>query len=100
MTPEPTPRNEQTPIVADEIEPTLTVAEIAGAWKKSADTVRRLFLDEPGVLRFGHGTLLAGRKYRRRYFSLRIPLSVFQRVEARLQRPRPSPERPLRRRVG
>lgn len=89
--------NEQNPAAA-EIEQVLTVAEIATAWKKSEDVVRRIFLDEPGVLRFGHGTLLAGRKYRRRYFSLRIPLSVFQRVEARLQQPRPGPEsRPTRR---
>ena len=79
-----------------EIEPMLTVADISGAWQKSHDTVTRIFVDEPGVLRFGHGTLAEGRKYRRRYFTLRIPLSVFLRVQERLQLPRSSSERRAR----
>jgi hypothetical protein len=68
------------------LEETLTVAEIAAKWKKSEDSIRRLFFDEPGVLKFGHGTRKVGRGYKRHYFSLRIPLSVFLRVQDRLRR--------------
>jgi hypothetical protein len=67
-------------------EPTLTVRDIAQHWRKSADTIHRLFANEPGVLRFGHPTQRRGRTYKRRYFSLRIPLSVFERVRDRLER--------------
>jgi hypothetical protein len=80
-----TPQPRQQPAVLDEIEPTLTVAHIALKWQLSEDAVRRLFQNEEGVLRFGHETLRHGRKYRRRYFSLRIPMSVFLRVQDRLQ---------------
>jgi len=71
-----------------QIEPTLTVADIAARWQKSEDTVRRIFGHEEGVLRFGHETLRVGKGYRRRYFSLRIPISVFLRVQDRLQQRR------------
>jgi hypothetical protein len=77
-----------TPDEMPEIEPTLTIAEIADKWKKSRDSVARIFFDEPGVLRFGNPTRRTGRKFTRRYFSLRVPLSVYQRVEDRLRRPR------------
>jgi hypothetical protein len=63
----------------------LTVQDIAQRWQKSDDTVRRLFADEPGVLRFGNETRRNGRRYKRRYYSLRIPLSVFLRVQDRLR---------------
>ena len=66
-------------------EDVLTVAEIAVLLRLSKDTTRRIFLDEPGVLKIGQPTRLVGRKYRRRYFVLRIPTSVFERVRDRLR---------------
>ncbi len=54
--------------------------ELGEAWGLSADTVRRLFEHEQGVLVIertrGHG--------RRRYRTFRIPESVAQRVHRRL----------------
>ena len=69
-----------------DIEQALTVAEISQKWRFSEDKVRRIFDQEDGVLRFGHPSLRVGRKYRRRYYSLRVPLSVFRRVEDRLRK--------------
>ena len=66
------------------LEQCLTVADIASKLKLSEDAVRRLFSAEPGVLCIGHPTRLVGRKYRRRYMTLRIPISVFERVLDRL----------------
>jgi len=66
-------------------EQTLTVEDIAARWRFSTDKIRRMFENELGVLRVGHGTLRVGRKYRRRYYSLRIPISVFLRVQDRLR---------------
>ncbi len=53
-----------------------TVAEIAGMWNLSKDAVRRMFQNEPGVLVLGSRS--RGRK--RRYATLRVPLSVLERV--------------------
>jgi hypothetical protein len=61
-------------------EPLYTSDELARAKKLHASTVRRLFLDEPGVIRFGHGR----RRGRRQYFTLRIPHSVAERVFGRM----------------
>lgn len=57
-----------------------TPEEIAKAWGVSADTVRRVFEDEPGVLLIENHR--AGS--RRRYRTLRIPASVVDRVHRRL----------------
>jgi hypothetical protein len=77
-----------------EIEPHYTVSEVAKQWHLADATVRRLFADEPGVLTIGAGSRLVrspGQKYKRRYFTLRIPRSVFLRVQERLVRkPRPA----------
>lgn len=59
-----------------------TPEEIAGLWKLSADTVRRLFEREPGVLVIERAISRA-----RRYRTLRIPESVAQRVHRRMSRP-------------
>jgi hypothetical protein len=59
----------------------LTVTEVADRLKLNEDTVRRLFLNEPGVL-----VICFPRKGRRVYRTLRIPEAVFQRVLARLTR--------------
>lgn len=59
----------------------LTVAEVAERLKVKPDTVRRLFMNEPGVIVIGFP-----RKGKRMYRTLRIPASVYQRVLTRLMR--------------
>lgn len=58
-----------------------TPEQLGELWSLSPDTVRRLFLSEPGVLVIErpHGT-------RRRYRTLRIPASVAERVHRRMSR--------------
>ena len=58
--------------------------ELAGMWGLSANTIRHLFRNEPGVIALGEGTRREGRKYVRRHFTLRIPESVAMRVHNRL----------------
>ena len=60
-----------------------TPDELAKLLKLHPSTIRRLFLDEPGVVRYGH----AGLRGRKQYFSLRIPASVVQRVVGRMKVP-------------
>jgi predicted transcriptional regulator len=59
-------------------------AEIAELWGLSPTKVRRMFLDEPGVMKIGEPSQRIGRRLKRRYFSLRIPASVRDRVHTRL----------------
>ena len=59
----------------------LTTAEIAERLKLNPETVRRLFLEEPGVL-----VISCPRRGRRVYRTLRIPEHVFQRVLTRLMK--------------
>jgi len=56
----------------------LTVVEVSERLKVNDETVRRLFLNEPGVL-----VICFPRRGRRVYRTLRIPESVFQRVLTR-----------------
>ena len=56
-----------------------SVSEIAQLWNLSHDTVRRLFVDEPGVL-----IIHARRRGTRVYRTLRIPETVAKRVHQRL----------------
>jgi len=58
-------------------------AEIAELWNLSADTVRKLFENEPGVLLI-EGSV--GRYRKRRYRTLRIPENVVERVHHRLRK--------------
>lgn len=53
-----------------------TPEELAQIHKLHPSTIRKLFVDEPGVIRLGH----AGLGRRRQYFTLRIPASVAERV--------------------
>lgn len=53
-----------------------TAKELAQLWRLDESTVRRLFRDEPGVLRIPH----LRRRRKRDYVSLRIPASVAARV--------------------
>jgi len=56
-----------------------TVAEIAEKLQVKGDTVRRLFLDEPGVI-----VISFPRKGKRAYRTVRIPHAVLCRVLTRL----------------
>ncbi len=59
------------------LERDLAPAEIAELWALDVSTVRRIFQDEPGVLRIGK----QGRRDRKRsYTTLRMPLLVVERV--------------------
>ena len=49
-------------------------------WGLSVDAARRLFENEQGVLRIGHGEGL----HKRRYVTLKVPQSVVTRVHRRL----------------
>ena len=60
----------------------LTIAEVAEHLKVNDDTVRRLFINEPGVI-----VICFPRKGRRVYRTLRIPESVFRRVLTRFMKP-------------
>jgi hypothetical protein len=60
-----------------------SVAELAERWNLSADTIRKLFEDEPGVLVLGESFTRRGK---RRYTTLRIPESVAARVHRRLSK--------------
>ncbi len=64
-----------------EFERHLKVNEIAQMWGCSRETIRRLFQDEPGVVRIGHEET----RFRRRYTCLRIPESVMRSVHRRLR---------------
>lgn len=59
----------------------LTVVEVAERLKINDETVRRLFLNEPGVV-----IICFPRKGKRVYRTVRIPEAVFQRVVTRLSR--------------
>ena len=61
-----------------------TVAEVAGLWSLSEDTIRKLFRDDPAVLKIGLGEKL----HKRGYVVLRIPESVVLRIHERLRAPR------------
>ena len=52
-----------------------TPKELATAWHVHENTIRRLFADEPGVLKLGNK-----RRGCREYFTLRIPEDVVARV--------------------
>jgi hypothetical protein len=61
------------------------VDELATLWRLSPETIRRLFREEPGVIKIGKGL---GRYRRRRpYLTLSIPESVASRVKARISAP-------------
>ncbi len=60
-----------------------SVKEVARNWGISTTAIRRLFRNEPGVLRFGKEK----RGHKRDYVTLRIPASVVERVYRRCMRP-------------
>lgn len=66
---------------ADVSDTFLTLLEVAERLKVNEDTVRRLFVNEPGVV-----VICFPRKGKRVYRTIRIPESVFRRVVTRLAR--------------
>jgi hypothetical protein len=60
-----------------------TPQELAKSWILDTSTIRRLFIDEPGVLKYGNSSVRSGR---REYVTLRIPESVARRVYAKRTR--------------
>jgi len=58
-----------------------SVLELAELWNLSENTIRRIFENEPGVLKWGSRE---GR-FKRRYTTLRIPETVVLRVHKRLR---------------
>lgn len=67
--------------VFDPSERHYSAKELAASWNVSPDTIRRLFLDEPGVLIFERP-----RTGKRTYRPMRIPQSVADRVYVRIAR--------------
>jgi hypothetical protein len=57
-----------------------TAKELAALWALDETTIRRMFYDEPGVLKIGRANRRDGK---RDYVSLRIPESVALRVHMR-----------------
>ena len=68
---------------SDPFERHYTPQELGALWAFDANTIRRMFIDEPGVLKEGHQMRRNGK---RAYVSLRIPASVAQRVYERRTR--------------
>ncbi len=66
-----------------EPEPVITLQEAAARLKVSVSTARRLFQDEPGIIRIGKSGRRDGK---RDYLTIRIPESVFARVYRELTR--------------
>lgn len=62
-------------------EPHFTPEEVAQFWSLDPNSVRRMFREEPGVLRFGNEKST----YKKRaYTTLHIPQSVLDRVYRRM----------------
>ena len=57
-----------------------TIREIARLWRVSHETARRLFQNEPGVLRFNHRS----NNNKRNYSTYRVPETVARRVRLRM----------------
>lgn len=59
-----------------------SVAELAATWNFSEKTVHRMFVNEPGVLKWGQEE----QRHKRGYCTLRIPESVVLRVHRKLRK--------------
>jgi hypothetical protein len=62
-------------VQADPFERHFTPKELAELWRLDESTVRRMFQEEPGVLKIGN----TGRRNKRDYVTLRIPASTAAR---------------------
>lgn len=70
-------------VVSIALERHYSVPEVAELWHVSEKTVRRLFENEGGVLRWGSQEELSPHRRKRGYCNLRIPESVLIRVHQR-----------------
>jgi hypothetical protein len=61
-----------------------TPQQLAKNLSLSDTMIRRMFENEPGVIRVGQPSRRLGSKLKRRYYTLRIPKSAAERVYARL----------------
>jgi hypothetical protein len=68
----------------DRIEPHYSPEHLAARLAVSTDTIRRMFVHEPGVVLIGKPSRREGRVLKRRYFTMRIPASIAERVIARM----------------
>jgi len=75
---------QQRVIEGTEFERHLSVNEISEMWGLCTSKVRRMFQHEPGVMKIGEPSRRLGSKLRRSYFTLRIPVSVAQRVHDKM----------------
>lgn len=66
------------------IEQYYTPQQMAERLAVSTNSARRLFQNEPGVVKMGEPSRRLGRALKRRYFTLRIPESVAVRVIAKM----------------
>lgn len=64
------------------IEQYVTPQQIAEQLAISVDKARRIFANVPGVLKIGEPSRRLGRVLKRRYYTLRIPLPVAEKVIA------------------
>ena len=64
-------------VCADPFEQHFEPSELAKLWRLDATTIRRMFQDEPGVLKIGKSNRRDGK---RDYVTLRIPKNVAERV--------------------
>jgi hypothetical protein len=62
------------------LEPHYSIKQISASWSLNEDSVREVFRSEPGVLKIERPK---GR-YKRVYTTLRIPLSILERVHRRM----------------
>ncbi len=67
------------PLIGPAFEQHFTVQQVALMWGISEESVRRLFRDEPGVLKISGPTLNKRRKHNP-HVLLRIPASVLHRL--------------------
>jgi len=63
------------------IEKHYSVSELASSWQLSENTIRRMFENEPGVLKWG----TSEGRFKRRYITMRIPETVVLRVHRQLR---------------
>jgi hypothetical protein len=61
------------------LEPHYTPEELGAAWHLSANTIRRMFENEPGVVRI----VRPERMHKRRHVTVRIPKLVADRVRSK-----------------
>jgi len=75
------PATERNTYSAPSMERHFTVAELSKRWFFSENTIRRLFSQEPGVVRIARPQT----RSKRGYTSMRIPERIAERVHRRLQ---------------